>query len=125
MPSDDLILLLVLWIKLMDSFDKNKSHEQIIFESKSYSRFKYQAAENAYVSGYVCAIGSFVMKKGIKQSWTFKSHAKYPLIGIMDDDIIQSQGNIEDHTDEVYEGYGLQLYFWNYYHACTKEVGNL
>ena len=68
---------------------------------------------------YPTAIGSFIVSKGLKQSWTINIKQRSALIGIMDEDMIQKSGNaIEDFTDAMFGGYGLSTHSWQYYHSA-------
>ena len=120
---NDLILLFLSWTKLMDSFDKNKVHEDVAFHPEIDTKFK----RTSYASGsYAAVVGTFVVDKGVKQSWKLKIDAGAVLLGIMDDEIIKSKTNISDLTDTKHKGYGLASGSWYIFHdSDTKQDGSL
>ena len=122
LPPNDLILLFVSWIALMDSFDKNMIPEDIIFDPEIDTKFKREAANDFHSNAYASVIGTIVVEKGMKQNWTFKVHGKYPLIGIIKEQIIKSKKMIKDFTDEYHNGYGIQTAGdWNFFHGNVYD----
>ena len=118
LPPDDLILLFVSWIQLMDVLDKTKCHRQIVFDPEKDTRFKAE-----YIPAtFVAAIGTIIVEKGMKQTWKLKIDQTYPLLGIMEDEIINSKYNITDHTNSENGGYGMQLTNWNLYPIAPSSL---
>ena len=81
LPPNDLILLFVSWIKLMDSFDKALVHPDMQFDPDICTKFKRIGKSP---DGYASLVGTYIIEKGMKETWTFKINPKanYPLIGI-------------------------------------------
>ena len=82
LPPDDVINLFVSWIKLLDSFDRKFCHNKLQLHPEIGTKFKVVDTVN-----YPTAIGSFVIEKGMKQSWKFNLMQSSTLIGIMDGEI--------------------------------------
>ena len=80
LPPNDIILLFVSWIRLMDSFDKDLIHKDFQFDSEICTKFKRERSDNAYAS----LVGSFIVKKGMTQRWTFRAQTTEALLGIME-----------------------------------------
>ena len=127
LPPNDLIVLFVSWIRLKDRFDKNKIHENIELDPEIETKFR-RKKETYKHADFATVIGTFIIEKGMKQSWTFKIEKLYNhLIGIIDTETIQSLKSVDDFTSEINKGYGLQTaYPWNTYHANDSSAdGNL
>ena len=105
---DDLIKSLVIWLSFADRFDERLTHQEITIESIEDGQYgTYQRIdldENAD-RRYRSAICEQIIKKGEEKTWTFKfdSHPTDTdaLIGIIEDDIVQTEepGSISDFSD--------------------------
>ena len=107
----------------MDSFVKDKAHQYIIFDPESETKIQCDAANDSYAG----ALGSIIVKKGMKQCWTFMVDAgtKYVQFGIMSTDVIESIDVIEDNLDKIHKGYGLMVPIYITLHgrgAADKDI---
>ena len=116
----DVIGAFMKWIKLFDSFDAKFCHENIEFDPEIPTKFK-----RCQSGLYPTVIGSFIIEKGMKQSWTISTDGPV-MIGIMDEKSIQmSSGNITDFTSANNKGFGIITNGWYYFHAHWAEDGQL
>ena len=111
---------------MIDYIDKSKSHPQIAIDTTETGT-KFGHTGDAKYAGVV---GTIIVKKGMKQRWTFKMSAriKYPQIVIMSDALIRAKSVITDNMDADHEGYGLQIdieHGWLLYHGEGCADGNL
>ena len=115
LPPKDLIELFISWISFMDKFDKTKSHEIIQFIEDTLA---IQPAHH-----YATAVATYIIRKGSKQSWTFKLSRRGGLIGIVDNEIVETGAstNIDDFTNSSHRGYGLTMSNWMKYHASDFQ----
>ena len=112
LPPNDIISAFVSWIKLLDLFDKKFCHKDIKFHPESETKFQCKGP-----TSYPSAIGSMSIKRGMKQSWTFKIKQNFALLGIIDEEIVQNSGNaITDFTNSTFKGYGITTNLWSCYH---------
>lgn len=119
-PPNDLIHLIVLWICLMDYWDKDRSHDDIRFDGESDQRAL------STQSGHRTVIGENVIRKGNKESWTFRASSGMVIAGVIEDDVFETNSNLQitDFTTSEYNGYGISLYMWYMYHSCDDFSGN-
>ena len=120
LPPDDLITLFVSWIMLMDTFDKDKSDNMIVFESDTC------LAKKSFPT-FACAVGTMVVAKGDKQSWTCKitKESASIIVGIVDNKTVENNEYIGDHTDEGNDGYGIHLNpSFAKYHNVSQSMAN-
>ena len=117
LPPVDLIKMIVSWIMMTDVFDKDKSDKKINFKSDTCLSFQS-------ISEFVCAVGKVVVAKGDKQSWKckIKGGSEYSsiIVGIIDNETVETKAHIRDHTDIGNEGYGVHL---NSTYAKYHNVG--
>ena len=120
LPPTDVILLLVSWITLIDAFDTNKVPRDIQFEDENEARFQ---RTDTSIEDWVSVVGSYVVQKGSKQLWSFKTIAKAIIIGIMDDELIKSNDEIYDYTLFADGAYGLHILTWDkYQRVCHGSI---
>ena len=109
LPTNHIIYLFVTWLSILDRWDKSKSHDDIVFDSDTTARCKFHM-------DYATCVGQYIIKKGMKQSWTMKSGSSTVLVGIIDNEMLDDDINIEDFTSTKYKGYGISLNGWDKYH---------
>ena len=121
LPPDDIILLLVIWIRFMDMFDQKILHKSIEFHAEIKTKFK---RNNIMMNddSYASVIGTFIVQRGIKQSWTLKT-AKTPsiIIGVIDDETCKTADVVTDFTNTIYKGFGLATGSWEMYHDSNAS----
>ena len=100
-------------IMLTDMFDRAHSDQMIVFKSDTC------ITKMKGVGGYSCAVGTIVVGKGDKQSWTCKIDNGFlsVLVGIIDDETAMTEPHIGDHTVSRQGGYGLGLNSFERYHG--------
>ena len=117
-PPKDVILMFVSWITFMDSFDRIKSHKRTEYISNTRCYIKKSATYTPIAS----IIGKIIVEKGMKQSWTFATDTRALIVGIIENDIVDSNEQIADFSDSTYKGYGMGLNGFSLYHA--KDSGS-
>ena len=117
LPTTHIINLFVKWISLMDKWDKDKSHETIKFETEWLALCPESPV-------YGTCVGEYIIQKGMKQSWTFKTNSSTILAGVVDNKMVETHRNIEDFTSTKYKGYGVMLMDWVKYHATDHFGGD-
>ena len=112
LPPNDIILLLIVWIKFLDTFDTKTLHESIEFDAEINTKFQRKIMETD--DSYASVIGTFIVQKGLKESWTLKTD-KSPsiIIGVMDDEISKTTEVVTDFTNTTYKGHGLLRFMGN------------
>ena len=77
----------------MDLFDRNKTSNNIVFDSKISTKFHRASGAESDGKFYSTAIGNMVVRKRNKQRWTLKV-IPLSIIGIIDTSILENEENI-------------------------------
>ena len=109
LPPKDLVLLFAAWVALVDTFDATKSHKSIYFDSDT------KIMKQSGGSHFATAIGSCIVGKGDKRSWSFKFTVPMSIacgvVGVIDNEAVNEVNSYNDYTnkDECENSYGLGL----------------
>ena len=116
LPPDDLMKMFASWM-MLNVFDQDKSDKNIEFQTDTCIS-KTLAIEPSYDDNYGCAVGSMIIEKGNKQSWICKidPHFISVVVGIIDNNTVETKENIGDHTEAGNDGYGIGLNSFGKFH---------
>ena len=123
LPPSDIIQAFVPWLELIDYFDKVTIHENIQFENQSLTKIARPKRDGHWAS----AFGTLIVERGYKASWKMKIKAKdwLILIGIMDNELVESRTNVSNFFTDDNEGYGVIACGWFYYHGRNSPDGDI
>ena len=113
-PPEDIVALFVLWLSFCDQFDENLSHENIEIITRRDDKYgEYQSIAVKHFSRlHSTAICKQIVKKGYKQSWTFRiedvASITHIIFGIIDNEVAITNENIADFSSRT-GGTGLYL----------------
>ena len=130
LPPSDIILLFAIWIELMDTFDKTKIAQGIVFDPNNPTKFKLAIEADGHMSQHNYGAerwrsvpANYIVSEGLKRSWKFKVEPSQTIIGIMENEMIKSKKTIDDCTSEEHKGYGLFTGGWFYAHDNNFGIG--
>ena len=82
---------------------------------------KFRRENNASDDFYAGVVGTIIVKKSMKERWTFKTDNEALMIGIMDVEMIKSRNLIQDITDTKHKGYGMASGSWSVFHDSDRD----
>lgn len=123
----DILNMVISWIpRLPGAFDMTVSNDAIQLHSDIPNMFMRRVAKSRNVQDHASIIGTSVVSKGIKKTWTLQiDNLSNVMIGIIDNQVIDNNKIITDFTDEFNKGYGLETSSWDVFHVSDAPDGSL
>ena len=128
-PPDDIVGLFLLWLLFTEHFDKHLSHPLMIIKSIDNETQNLSLnMEKTRTDDWYTAIGNTVIEKGEIYQWKFKTHGPLfrlteIILGVIENDMIDSNKAIDDFTRELWNGWGLWIRAMYRYHASDFNDG--
>ena len=122
---NDILLLLVVWLRIKDVIDETNSDKGIYVETidgdNPYQKISRKNLDWRGKKAYISALGTDIIEKGQTQTWKFKILSNDPsfVIGIIDNNNISLREVIGRFYYKELNGYALSTSSGLKYHGAT------